>query len=136
MGEQTFGSFITQKREEHDMTLRGFAYKLGISPVYLCNIEKDRRSDPADEIVEKIAEHLLLSKEEKSEMLDLLAKAKKRPAVAADLPEYINERDIVRAALRTAKDADATDEEWQDFIKRLHKRVKRDANGKDGVDNT
>jgi len=126
MIERTFGSFITQKREEHDFTLRGFAGKLGISPVYLCNIEKDRRNDPADEILEKIAALLLLSKEEKTEMLDLLAKAKKKPAVAADLPKYINEHDIVRVALRTAKDVDATDEEWQEFIERLQKRVKKD----------
>jgi len=132
MIERTFGSFITQKREERDYTLRGFAGKLGISPVYMCNIEKDRRNDPADEILEKIAALLLLNKEEKAEMLDLLAKAKKKPAVAADLPEYINERDIVRVALRTAKDVDATDEEWQEFIKRLQKRVKRDTKERDG----
>jgi hypothetical protein len=35
------------------------------------------------------------------------------------------ERDIVRVALRTAKDVDATDEEWQEFISRLEKRRRR-----------
>ena len=126
MTVQTFGSLITQKREEQDHTLRGFARMLGISAVYLSNLEKDRRRDPSDEIVEKIAALLFLSKDEKTEMLDLLAKAKKKPAVANDLPEYINERDVVRVALRTAKDADATDEEWQEFIERLNKRIIRD----------
>jgi len=126
MADLTFGGFITQKREERDYTLRGFARMLDITPVYLCNLEKDRRRDPADEIVEKMAAFLLLDRDEKAEMLDLLAKAKKKPAVAADLPEYINERDIVRVALRTAKDVDATDEEWQEFIERLQKRVKQD----------
>ena len=126
MAESTFGSFIMRKREEHDHTLRGFAKMLDISPVYLSNLEKDRRRDPADEIVDKIAALLRMSKDEKIEMLDLLAKAKKKPAVASDLPEYINERDIVRVALRTAKDADATDEEWQEFIERLEKRIIRD----------
>jgi len=126
MGSHTFGSFIARKREERDYTLRGFARMLDISPVYLSNLEKDRRRDPADEIVEKIASLLLMSRDEKTEMLDLLAKAKKKPAVASDLPEYINERDIVRVALRTAKDADATDEEWQEFIERLEKRIIRE----------
>jgi transcriptional regulator with XRE-family HTH domain len=125
MAELTFGSYLTRKREEREVTLRGFARQLGISPVYLCNIEKDRKSDPADAIVEKIAELLMLNAAEKAEMLDLLAKARKRPSVASDLPEYINERDIVRVALRTAKDADATDEEWQEFIERLQKRIIR-----------
>ena len=97
-----------------------------ISPVYLSNLEKDRRHDPADEIVDRIAALLSMSKDEKTEMLDLLAKAKKKPAVASDLPEYINERDIVRVALRTAKDADATDAEWQEFIEKLQKRIIKD----------
>ena len=126
MANLTFGSYISQKREDLDYTLRGFARMLGITPVYLCNLEKDRRFDPADAIVEEMATLLQLSKDEKAEMLDLLAKAKKRPSVAADLPEYINDRDIVRVALRTAKDADATDEEWKEFIERLQKRVRQE----------
>lgn len=123
---ETFGSFITRKREERDYTLRSLAGKLGISAVYLCNMEKNRRHDPADEILDNLAAFLLLSKDEKAEMLDLLAKAQKRPTVASDLPEYINEHDIVRVALRTAKDVDATDEDWEEFIERLQQRIKRD----------
>ena len=126
MDEQTLGSFITQKRSERDITLRGFAKKVGISPVYLCNIEKGRRPMTSEEILDKIAAILLLSKDEKTLMLDLAAKSKSISAVAADLPEYINERDIVRVALRTAKDVDATDEEWQEFIEKLQKRIKSD----------
>ena len=55
------------------------------------------------------------------ELLDLAARSRNQ-RVSADLPEYIMERDIVRAALRTAKEVDATDEEWQEFIDRLTKR--------------
>ena len=60
-------------------------------------------------------------------LLDLAAKSKNISTVAADLPEYINERDIVRVALRTAKDVDATDEEWQEFIEKLQKRIEKNA---------
>ena len=35
------------------------------------------------------------------------------------------DRDIVRTALRTAKDVDATDEEWQAFIAMLEARRKK-----------
>ena len=42
--------------------------------------------------------------------------------VSADLPDYIMEKDIVRAALRVAKEVDATDEEWQTFMKMLKER--------------
>lgn len=125
MGEQTLGSFITKKRKERDKTLRGFAREISISPVYLCNIEKGRRPMTQEDTLEKIANVLLLNKSDKALLLDLAAKSK-NILVAADLPEYINERDIVRVALRTAKDVDATDEEWQEFIDRLEKRIVKD----------
>ena len=61
-----------------------------------------------------------LTKEEKDEMLNLAGK--KRKAVAPDLPEYIMQRDYVSAALRTARDLDAGEEEWQRFVEELRKR--------------
>ena len=51
---------------------------------------------------------------------DLAAESKGR--VAEDLPGYINANELVRVALRTAKDVDATDEEWQEFIEKLRRR--------------
>ena len=42
----------------------------------------------------------------------------------SDLPDYIMDREIVRAALRTAREADATDQEWQDFIDRINRRMR------------
>ena len=45
-----------------------------------------------------------------------------RDTASADLPDYIMEKDIVRAALRVAKEVDATDEEWQTFMKMLKER--------------
>ena len=88
------------------------------SAVYICDIEKDRRPVP-DEILEKLPVLLHLSEEEKEEMYDLAARS--RNTVSADLPEYIMEKDIVRAALRTAKKHNATDKQWEDFIRRITK---------------
>ena len=119
--EETFGKFIREKRLERGLTLRGLAARLGLSPVYMSNIETDRRAAPTREYLEKLANELSLSKEDRGRMLDLAAKSKTQQ-VSADLPDYIMERDIVRAALRTAKEVDATDEEWQEFIDRLTKR--------------
>lgn len=59
-------------------------------------------------------------KSEHELLLDLAAKS--RNTVSADLPDYIMEKDIVRAALRVAKEVDATDEEWQTFMKMLKER--------------
>ncbi len=126
---QTFGAFVRQKRMALGISLRGLAARLGLSPVYMSIIETDRKPAPAKEHLDRLAEELHLSKEERELFLDLAASSQKMK-VPADLPEYIMERDIVRAALRTAKEVDATDEEWQEFIDRITKRTSK--NRRDG----
>ena len=120
--EQTFGEFVRQKRMERGITLRGLAARLGLSPVYMSNIETSRRPAPALEYLDKLAVELNLSKGDRTLLLET-------QRVSADLPDYIMERDIVRAALRTAKEVDATDEEWQEFIDRITKRTPKNRRG-------
>ena len=109
--------------EMRGLTLRGMAAKLDLSPVYMSNIENDRRAAPSQEYLERMAMLLQLDKPEREWMLDLAAKSKQN-RVSADLPDYIMDREIVRAALRTAREADATDQEWQDFIDRINRRMR------------
>ena len=125
MYRETFGGFLKNKRLEREFTLRGFAGMLEISPVYICDLEKDRKPAPSNERLEQIARLLCLEKRDKEIMYDLAAMSRSRPAVSSDLPEYIMENEIVRVALRTAKDADATDAEWQDFIEKLNRRIRK-----------
>ena len=117
----TFGSFLIQKRMERDISARQLAISLDISAVYMCDIEKDWRPVPED-MLEKIPGLLCLNENEINLMYDLAAKS--RNAVSADLPEYIMEKDIVRAALRTAKKHNVTDKQWEDFIRRITKDSK------------
>ena len=90
----------------------------------MSNMENDRRPAPTKEKLDRLIEILGLCQADTELLLDLAAKSKTQ-RVSADLPEYIMERDIVRAALRTAKEVDATDEEWQEFIDRITQRGKR-----------
>lgn len=132
MEQQTFGDFLKGKRLEKEITLRGFAGMLDVSPVYLCDVEKSRKPAPSSERLKQIAKLLMLEKKEIEEMYDLAAMSRSRPAVSSDLPEYIMENEIVRIALRTAKEVDATDEEWLEFIEKLNKRIIPNNKGKDG----
>lgn len=116
--EKTFGDFLISKRMEREMSARQLAIKLDYSAVYICDIEKNRRPVP-DEILEKLPLLLHLNEAETEEMYDLAARS--RHTVSADLPEYIMEKDIVRAALRTAKKHNVTDQQWEDFIRRITK---------------
>ena len=124
--EQTFGSFIREKRMACGLTLRGMAAKLNLSPVYVSNIENDRRAAPVQEYLERLAILLQLDKTDRERLLDLAAKSR-QDRVSADLPDYIMDKEIVRTALRTAREADATDQEWQDFIDRINQRMREDS---------
>lgn len=115
-----FGDFIAQKREEKKISLREMAKNLDVTPPYLSDVEKDRRNPLSLKRMELLANILLLSEDEKITMLDLAGK--KRHEVAPDLPEYIMDRDYVSAALRTARDLDAGEEEWLEFVKELKRR--------------
>lgn len=47
---------------------------------------------------------------------------KKRHPISQDLPEYIMERDYVRATLRKAMDLNVGEDEWKKFIEELEDR--------------
>ena len=115
-----FGAFLQQKREEKRITLRKMAEMLGYSAPFLSDVEKDRRNPPELAKLEQIAKILDLTYEEQQTMYNLAGK--KRDSVAPDLPEYIMSRDYVAAALRTARDLDAGEEEWLRFVEELRQR--------------
>ena len=63
---------------------------------------------------------LSLSYEERQEMYDLAGRA--RDTVSADLKDYIMDVDAVRMALRVARDAGTTPDEWLRFAEKLRKK--------------
>ena len=117
---QNFGEFVQEKREEKQITLRKFADTIGFSAPFWSDVEKDRRNPPEIDKLHLIARILNLTESENAIMLDLAGK--KRNSVAPVLPDYIMERGYVAAALRTARDLDAGEKEWNEFIEELRKR--------------
>lgn len=116
---KTFGEFLTEKRDERDITLRELARQLEVSPTFISDVERNRSTPKAGRL-EKLAEVLHLDSAETAVMYDLVGK--QRDSVAPDLPDYIKGRDYVSAALRTARDLDAGEKEWLDFVADLKKR--------------
>lgn len=118
----TFGEYLKQKRLDKEITLRGFAKLIDISPVYLCDLEKGRKAAPSMEVMQKMVSKLALNKEESERFYDLAAleQTAKNP-IPKDLNAFLKDNHVIVSALRTAKDLDATDEEWQDFIDKLRK---------------
>ena len=116
----SFGWYLAHLREEKDITLRELARQIGVSAPFLSDVEKNRRAPLTADRLDQVAMVLGLSDDEKTKMYNLAGK--QRNAVPPDLPDYIIERDYVSAALRTARDLNAGEEEWQRFIDELKKR--------------
>jgi len=114
---ETFGNFINRKRLEQKVSLRYISLKIGISPVYLSEMENGKKTNPSSEIMRKMISVLCLDEEGTALFFDLHAKA--NGIISQDLPEYIMGSGIVRKALRKAKKKPATEKNWQDFIDKL-----------------
>ena len=116
---KNFGDFIAQKRFEQAITVRRIAEKIDVSPGYYNDIEKGRRNPPDKETLDKLISALHLNEEERLLFFDLAGRD--RDEVSPDLPDYIMENDVVRVALRIAKEK-ASEDDWQRFIKDLEKK--------------
>lgn len=116
----SFGELLAKKREARNTTLRELARQLEVSAAFLSDVENNRKPPLTADRIEKAANILHLSSDEKTQLYNLAGK--QRNIVPPDLPDYIIERDYVSAALRTARDLDAGEEEWQRFVEDIKRR--------------
>lgn len=118
-----FGKFIEQKRKALGITLRGLAAELEIAPAFMSDIEKGHRYPPNKEKLYEMARILHLNEEDTNTMFDLAA-GEKDNTVSPDLPEYIMGNEKARAALRMARDNNASEATWQKVIEMLEQAEK------------
>lgn len=117
-----FGEYIAEKRQRLDISIRGMAAELEITPAYLSDIEKGRRNPPDYEMLEKIAKILKLSRDERNTMLDYAGQD--RNNIAPDLPEYIMSLSAARTALRKARDKGKENDFWNEIVEKLDSEEK------------
>lgn len=120
----TFGEYLKHKREERQMSLRELARKLELSAPFLSDVENNRRAPLTEERLATLADVLNLSKDDAAEMYDIVGRQK--GLLAPDLNPYVTKRPYVNAALRTARNLEATEEDWQRFVDDLIKRKNGD----------
>ena len=119
-----FGEYLKQKREEKQISLRELARRLEVSAPFLSDVENNRRAPLTEERLSTLADVLNLSETEKAEMYDIVGHQK--GLLAPDLNPYVNDRPYVNAALRTARNLEANEEDWKMFIEELVKRKSGD----------
>lgn len=84
----------------------------------MSDIEKGHRYPPQKEKLYEMARLLHLDEEDTNTMFDLAAREKDN-TVSPDLPEYIMGNDKARAALRIARNKNASEATWQKVIEML-----------------
>lgn len=55
---ETLGSRIRTLRQEHEMSLRGLAEAIGLSPGYLSQLELGKAENPSTQVLQKVADGL------------------------------------------------------------------------------
>lgn len=120
IGEKTFGELLTFLRERKDVTLRELAREISVSAPFRSDFEKGRRSALTAEHIAKIVAVLHLDTDEKPALYN--AAGKQKNSTPPDLHDYIMKHQYVSAALRTARNLDASEKEWQRFVDDLRRR--------------
>ena len=114
-----FGQFISEQRKRLKIQGRELARILGISPEYLCQIERGKRVRPSVRLLKKMIDTFDLNYEETVLFYDMYAEASGE--LSPDIVEYVEANDIIKKALRTAQALKATDRDWEIFIDSLNK---------------
>ena len=120
-----FGDFIKQKRlnDPRELTLKDMSERLGISLSFLSDIENNRRKPFDKDKIEKLAQVLNLSDEDKAKMYDLAARDRREiPSDIEDIMMYSEIGDMARLALRQSKAGVIDEEDWKTFIRDMEKK--------------
>lgn len=120
--DKTFGECIRKRREELGISVRALAEKLGMSPVYLSDIERGNRNAPTGanvkkDYMSKMIQELGIEEDETAAFYDLATATK---GCYVDITSYLDRSVNARIALRLANEGNIPDEEWLQFIARIN----------------
>lgn len=94
----TFGEYLRQLREKNNFRQCDLAKKIGVSTVYVCDIEKGRRYPPDLDKLKIWIEQLQLTSDEATNLYDLAGEARNSPA--PDILAYLSNNIEAKHAIR------------------------------------
>lgn len=94
----TFGEYLRQLREEKGLRQVDLAETIGVTSVYICDIEKGKRNPPDFPKLRLLVGRLDLPPDKTAHLYDLAGTA--RGEIAPDIFEYLNANPAAKAALR------------------------------------
>ena len=128
----SFGDFIRHKRLERELLQSEVAKALDISVSFVSEMERRCRL-PFDPVkLEKFADFLDLTEEEKAIMYDLASREKNEvPADIAETFMYDDVGDMARFALREFQAGNLEEEDWKQLIRKAEENKSRRKGGSD-----
>lgn len=108
------GTFLRERRKEMGITIRHMAEIVECAPSVIVDVETHRRYPLDVRRMDRWADGLHLSKEERHFMYDMIGID--RSALAPDLTDYIKSHQYVIDGIRAARDYGAEDADWNRFI--------------------
>ncbi len=93
-----FGEYLNLMRKQRGLSQFNLAQILGVSTVYICDIEKGRRYPPDLKKLQMLTELLKLSEEEKACLYELAGDARQSPS--PDILKYLTENPAAQRAIR------------------------------------
>lgn len=94
----TFGGYLQKLRKEQGLRQSDLAEALGVSTVYICDIEKGRRNPPDYSKLQIIEHKLHLPPEKLDKFYDLAGQS--RNGIAPDILDYLSSNPDARKAIR------------------------------------
>ena len=109
---ETFGKFVAHKREEFGYSIRKFAQKLGISAVYLCDIENGSRPVTSN-MLPIFYNALMINPKEKELFMDIVHLSRKS---WPEITEYITNKPSAREFIRISKELNLSNNDFNLLI--------------------
>lgn len=105
--DNTFGIFLKEKRQQNGLSLRTLAKQVGLSHIYLYNIECGKKAPPNDAVIKQLANALNLDEKSRLLFFDIAAKCKSDADgsnyyMPVDISQYLNENEAARNVIREA----------------------------------
>lgn len=122
MDNNAFGIFLKEKRQQNGLSLRVFGNKVGLSHIYIYNIESGKKAPPSDDVIKRLANVLKLDKKSRLLFFDIAAKCKSDADgsnyyIPVDISQYINENENAKKVIREANQNKKENSFWNDLLK-------------------
>ncbi|MCL2159507.1 MAG: helix-turn-helix domain-containing protein [Oscillospiraceae bacterium] len=124
--QMSFGDFIRQKRLEREKLQADIAKALDISISFVSEMERRQRLPFGPFKLEKFADYLNLTDEEKAQMYDIASREHNEvPADIAGTLMYEDVGNMARFALREFKAGNLEEEDWKQLIRKAEENKRR-----------